>query len=81
MSDELTTIPNSHADSGNAGTSDATAIPKASGNATNDTLIAAEKSLRKFSLRPLKPEAGIVFLVFMVLIKRSIYVFQKNEIY
>ena len=53
----VVTIPPMIADNTPAmgSTSEATAIPNASGNATNATLNAAIKSLRQFSLRPLKP--------------------------
>ena len=45
-------------------TFDATAIPKASGSATRDTLNAADKSFRQFCLKPFSPVAGtpVVFI-------------------
>jgi hypothetical protein len=46
-------------------TSEATAIPKASGNATNETLIAAKTSNRQFSVKPLSPVAGMLLFVFI----------------
>ena len=46
-------------------TPEATAIPKAKGSATKDTLIAAVKSLLQFSFKPLNPIEGILFSIFI----------------
>jgi hypothetical protein len=49
---------------------DATAIPNANGKATNDTLIAAKRSLRQFSFSPFIPSFGIEWVVFIDQIKK-----------
>ena len=46
-------------------TSEATAIPKAKGKATSETLSAAEMSFLQFSFSPFSPVAGILLLIFM----------------
>jgi hypothetical protein len=51
---------------------DATAIPKANGKATNDTLIAAKRSLRQFSFSPFIPSWGIEWLALIIQIRNLI---------
>ena len=46
-------------------TSEATAMPNASGKATRDTLKAALRSLRQCSFNPLNPTEGMGFFVFI----------------
>ena len=48
------------------GTPDAMAIPRAKGKATNETLIAAKKSLCQFSTNPFNPFFGVIPTIYKI---------------